>query len=52
MRVLLPTYGSCGDVEPLGGPAKLRTQVRACATPDCAEWLAGVGMLVPMGVCR
>jgi vancomycin aglycone glucosyltransferase len=48
---------SCGDVEPLVGPAvRLRefgTEVRVFASPDCAALLARVGVpLVPIGVCR
>lgn len=57
MRVLLSTYGSRGDVEPLVGLAarlrELGTEVRMCAPPDedFAQRLAGVGVpLVP--VCR
>jgi vancomycin aglycone glucosyltransferase len=55
MRVLLPLYGSGGDVEPLVGLAvrlrELGTEVRA--RPDLAELLARVGVpLVPIGVCR
>ncbi|GGZ31381.1 glycosyl transferase [Streptomyces inusitatus] len=52
MRVLLSTYGSRGDVEPLVGLAvRLRefgAEVRVCAPPDedFARRLAGVG--VPM----
>jgi len=38
MRVLLPAYGSRGDVEPLAGLAvrlrALGAEVRACAPPD------------------
>ncbi|MCX4461986.1 glycosyltransferase [Streptomyces sp. NBC_01728] len=56
MRVLLTTYGSRGDVEPLAGLAvRLRArgaEVRVCAPPDkeFAELLAGVGVpLVPIG---
>ena len=54
MRVLLPMYGSCGDVEPLVGlAAELGTEVRVCASPDCAALLARVGVTrVPIGVCR
>ncbi|MFC5746288.1 glycosyltransferase [Actinomadura rugatobispora] len=56
MRVLLSTYGSRGDVEPLAGLAvrlrALGAEVRLCAPPDeeFAERLAGVGVpLVPVG---
>ena len=54
MRVLLSTYGSRGDVEPLVGLAvrlrELGVEVRLCAPPDCAERLAEVGVpLVPVG---
>ncbi|GGN88857.1 glycosyl transferase [Streptomyces albiflavescens] len=56
MRVLLSTYGSRGDVEPLVGFAvqlrALGAEVRMCAPPDTefAELLAGVGVpLVPVG---
>ncbi len=56
MRVLLSTYGSRGDVEPLVGLAvrlrELGAQVRVCAPPDeeFAELLAGTGVeLVPFG---
>ncbi|MCW2943739.1 MAG: glycosyl transferase, partial [Actinoallomurus sp.] len=56
MRVLLSTYGSRGDVEPLVGLAvrlrALGAEVRVCAPPDkeFAELLAGVGVpLVPLG---
>ncbi|WP_127357549.1 glycosyltransferase [Actinacidiphila soli] len=56
MRVLLSTYGSRGDVEPLAGLAvrlrALGAEVRMCAPPDkeFAELLAGVGVpLVPVG---
>ncbi|WP_030746036.1 glycosyltransferase [Streptomyces sp. NRRL F-5135] len=56
MRVLLSTYGSRGDVEPLVALAarlrRLGAEVRVCAPPDdeCAESLAGVGVpLVPVG---
>jgi vancomycin aglycone glucosyltransferase len=57
MRVVLSTYGSRGDVEPMAGLAvQLRTlgaEVRVCAPPDCAELLARVGVpLVPIGVWR
>lgn len=56
MRVLLSTYGSRGDVEPLVGLAvqlqALGADVRMCAPPDqeFAGLLAGVGVeLVPVG---
>lgn len=54
MRVLLSTYGSRGDVEPLMGLAvelrALGADVRVCAPPDFAELLAGVGVpMVPVG---
>lgn len=56
MRVLLSTYGSRGDVEPLAGLAvrlrELGAEVRVCAPPDeeFAERLAGVGVpMVPAG---
>ncbi|WP_026923886.1 glycosyltransferase [Glycomyces arizonensis] len=56
MRVLLSTYGSRGDVEPLAGlAAELRTlgaEVRVCAPPDAEfeKLLNGVGAsLVPIG---
>ncbi|MDQ0846401.1 vancomycin aglycone glucosyltransferase [Streptomyces sp. V1I6] len=50
VRVLLSTYGSRGDVEPLVGLAvrlrELGAEVRVCAPPDedFAERLAGVGV--------
>ncbi|MFG2236426.1 glycosyltransferase [Streptomyces sp. NPDC048723] len=50
MRVVLSTYGSRGDVEPLVGLAvrlrELGAEVRVCAPPDedFAERLAGVGV--------
>jgi vancomycin aglycone glucosyltransferase len=55
MRVLLSTYGSRGDVEPMVGMVvqsrALGAEVRVCAPPDFAELLAGVGPpLVPLGV--
>ncbi len=54
MRVLLSTYGSSGDVEPMVG---LAVQLRAlgaeawvCAPPNFAELLACVGVpRVPIG---
>lgn len=56
MRVLLSTYGSRGDVEPVVGLAvrlrELGAEVRVCAPPDedFARRLAGVGVpLVPFG---
>ncbi|MGP3960287.1 glycosyltransferase [Nonomuraea sp. 3N208] len=56
MRVLLSTYGSRGDVEPLVGLAarlrELGAEVRVCAPPDedFAQRLAAVGVpLVPVG---
>jgi len=57
MRVLLSTYGSRGDVEPIVGLAvqsrALGAEVRVCAPPDFAELLAHVGVpLVPIGVWR
>jgi vancomycin aglycone glucosyltransferase len=53
MRVLMSTYGSRGDVEPM---VELAVQLRAlgaevpvCAPPDFAELLARVGVpLVPL----
>ncbi|HEX4724779.1 MAG TPA: glycosyltransferase, partial [Pseudonocardiaceae bacterium] len=55
MRVVLSTYGSRGDVEPLVALAvqlrALGAEVRVCAPPDeeFAELLAGVGVpLVPV----
>jgi len=55
MRVLLSTYGSHGDLEPMVGPAvrlrALGAEVRRCAPPDFAELLARVGApLVATGV--
>jgi vancomycin aglycone glucosyltransferase len=54
MRMLLSTYGSRGDVEPMVGLAvRLRALVAempVCAPPDFAELLARVGVpLVPVG---
>ncbi|MBZ4318101.1 glycosyltransferase [Streptomyces huiliensis] len=56
MRVLLSTYGSRGDVEPLAGLAtrllEAGAEVRVCAPPDeeFVERLAGVGApVVPVG---
>ena len=46
MRVLLSTYGSRGDVEPMAGLAVLLPTLGAeawvCAPPDCAELLVRV----------
>src|SRR5687768_7793409 len=55
VRVLLSTYGSRGDVEPLLGLAvrlrELGAEVRVCAPPDFAELLAGIGVeMVPVGL--
>jgi vancomycin aglycone glucosyltransferase len=57
MRVLLSTYESHGDLEPMVGPAvrsrALGAEVRRCAPPDFdfAEPLARVGVpLVAPGV--
>ena len=54
MRVLLSTYGSRGDVEPMAGFAvqlrALGAEVPVCTPPDFAELLARVGApLVPVG---
>ncbi len=56
MRVLLSTWGSRGDVEPLAGLAlrlrELGAEVRVCAPPDeeFAALLARVGVpLMPLG---
>ena len=56
MRVLLSTYESHGDVEPMVGLAvrlrALSAEMRVCAPPDkeFAELLARVGVpLVPVG---
>jgi vancomycin aglycone glucosyltransferase len=55
MRVLLSTWGSRGDVEPLLGLAvalkELGAEVRMCAPPDFAEHAARVGVpMVPAGM--
>jgi vancomycin aglycone glucosyltransferase len=55
MRVLLSTYESHGDLEPMVGLAvrsrALGAEVRRCAPPDFAEPLARVGVpLVATGV--
>jgi vancomycin aglycone glucosyltransferase len=54
MRVLLSTWGSRGDVEPLLGLAvalrELGAEVRMCAPPDFADLLARIGVpMVPAG---
>ncbi len=56
MRVLLATWGSRGDVEPLAALAfelrKLGAEVRVCAPPDqeYVALLARVGVpLIPLG---
>jgi len=56
MRVLLSTFGSRGDVEPIAGLAvrlrALGAEVRVCAPPDedFAKLLARLGVpLVPAG---
>src|SRR5215208_409664 len=54
MPVLLSTYGSRGDVEPMVGLAlqfrALGAEMPVCAPPDFAELLARVGVpLVPIG---
>ncbi len=54
MRVLLSTYGSHGDIEPMVGLAvrlrALGVEMPVCAPPDFAESLARVGVpLVPVG---
>jgi vancomycin aglycone glucosyltransferase len=54
MRVLLSTWGSRGDVEPLLGLAvalrELGADVRMCAPPDFADLSARVGVpMVPAG---
>jgi vancomycin aglycone glucosyltransferase len=54
MRVLLSTYGSRGDVEPVMGLAArsraLGAEVRVCAPPDFAGLRARVGVpVVPVG---
>jgi vancomycin aglycone glucosyltransferase len=56
VRVVLSTYGSRGDVEPLAGLAvrlrELGAEVRVCAPPDqeFVDLLAGAGVpLVPVG---
>ncbi|MBE1877342.1 glycosyltransferase [Myceligenerans pegani] len=54
MRVLLTTYGSRGDVEPMAGLAlalqELGAEVRVCAPPDFAELLDAAGVRpLPVG---
>jgi vancomycin aglycone glucosyltransferase len=54
MRVLLSSWGSRGDVEPLMGFAlrlgELGAEVRVCAPPDFADLAARVDVpLIPMG---
>ncbi|MFC4016118.1 glycosyltransferase [Nonomuraea purpurea] len=54
MRVVLVTYGSRGDVEPMTGLAPrlqaLGAEVRLCAPPDFAELLDSAGVaLTPVG---
>lgn len=54
MRVLLSTYGSRGDIEPMLGLASrllaLGAEVRLCGPPDFADLVAGVGAeFVPVG---
>ena len=54
MRVLLSTYGSRGDVEPMVGLAAqsraLGVEMPMCASPAFVEPLARVGVaLVPVG---
>lgn len=54
MRMLLSTFGSRGDVEPMVRLAvrlrALGAEVRVCAPPDFAELPARVGApLVPVG---
>ena len=54
MRVLLTTWGSRGDVEPIAALAvqlrALGADVRVCAPPDFADLLARVNVpMVPSG---
>jgi vancomycin aglycone glucosyltransferase len=54
MRVLLATWGSRGDVEPMAGFAvalrELGAEVRMCAPPDFADLLARIDVpMVPAG---
>jgi vancomycin aglycone glucosyltransferase len=54
MRVVLVTYGSRGDVEPMASLAlqlrALGTAVRVCAPPDFRGLLADIGIpLTPLG---
>ena len=57
MRMLLSTYGSRRNVEPMVELAvqsrTLSAQVRVCVPPDCAELLDKVGALpAPNGAWR
>jgi len=56
MRLLLSTYGSCRDVQPVRLAVQLGApygQVRVCAPRDFGELLALVGLpLVPTGGWR
>lgn len=57
MRVLLPTYGLRGDVEPLSELMErslgFGAEVWVCTSPEFAELLPGVGVpLVPTGASR
>jgi len=57
MRVSLPMYGSCGDVEPPADPrCGCGNSVRRCGYArrrTVRRMLARVGVpLVPIGVCR
>ncbi|WP_280256079.1 glycosyltransferase [Nocardia wallacei] len=54
MRVVLSTYGSRGDVEPMVALAirlrEIGAEVRLCAPPDFAGRLAEVGVpMIPVG---
>jgi len=57
LRVMLPTYGSRGDVEPLlelvERSLRFGAELWVCTSPDFAELLPGVGVpLVPTGTSR
>ena len=57
MRVLLPTHGSRGDVEPTLEPVERSLgfggAASVCASPDFAGLLPGVGVsLAPTGASR